>query len=82
MEMKKKSSVVSGQIKWKMVIRKPSGDTGNWINLRSGLGCIHLRLISGAKGLYVKLAVSDELIGNKKMECEDSSFKKNFLFNC
>ena len=34
---KKKSSVVSGHIKWKMVIRQPSGDTGNWINLCSGL---------------------------------------------
>lgn len=32
-----KSSVVSGCIKWKMVIRQPSGDTGNWINLCSGL---------------------------------------------
>ena len=41
--------------------------------------CIHLRLISGAKGLYFKLAVSDELIGNEKMESEESSFKKTFI---
>ena len=38
-----------------------------------------LRLISGAKGLYFKLAVSDELMENEKMECEESSFKKTFV---
>lgn len=36
-ENKKQPSVVSGRIKFKMIIKQPSESTGNWISLPSGL---------------------------------------------